>query len=165
MHVEALNTAVASIDPDQLRMHLCWGNYEGPHHHDVALADIIDVVFTARPRAIAVEGSNPRHGHEWRVFEDTALPDDKLLIPGVIDSCTNFVEHPALVAERILRFADLVGRERVLAGTDCGFATFATFLPVLPRIAWAKLGSLVEGATRASSRLHHASAAWTTSLA
>jgi 5-methyltetrahydropteroyltriglutamate--homocysteine methyltransferase len=165
MHIEALNFAVAGIDSDQLRMHLCWGNYEGPHHHDVALADIIDLVFTAHPRAIVVEGSNPRHGHEWRVFEDIALPDDKLLVPGVIDTSSNYIEHPDLVAERILRYASVVGPERIIAGTDCGFSTFATFLPVLPRIAWAKLGSLVEGAARASSRLHFASVASTAVLA
>jgi 5-methyltetrahydropteroyltriglutamate--homocysteine methyltransferase len=164
MHVEALNAAVESIDPDQLRMHLCWGNYEGPHHHDVALADIIDLVLAARPRALAVEASNPRHGHEWQVFENTTLPDDKLLIPGIIDTSSNYIEHPDLVAERILRYASVVGSERIIAGTDCGFSTFATFLPVMPRIAWAKLGSLVEGAARASTRLHPTSAAWTTSL-
>ncbi|MDQ4009430.1 MAG: cobalamin-independent methionine synthase II family protein [Actinomycetota bacterium] len=152
-HVEALNAATASIDPDQLRMHLCWGNYESPHHRDVDLADIIDIVLTARPRGLALEAANPRHAHEWKVFEHTSLPDDKILIPGVIDSCTNYIEHPDLVAERIERYASIVGAERVIAGTDCGFATFASFLPVLPRLAWAKLDSLVEGAQRASERL------------
>lgn len=152
-HVEALNTAVAGIDPDQLRMHLCWGNYESPHHRDVELADIVDIVLRARPRGLALEAANARHAHEWRVFEDTPLPDDKILIPGVIDTCSNYVEHPDLVAERIERYASVVGAERVIAGTDCGFANFASFKPVLPRLVWAKLGSLAEGAHRASQRL------------
>ncbi len=153
VHVEALNTAVRNIDPDQLRMHLCWGNYEGPHNHDVDLADIIDIVLQARPRGIVVEAANPRHGHEWEVFETVTLPEDKILIPGVIDTSSNYIEHPDLVAQRIIRYAELVGSERVIAGTDCGFSTFASFLPVSPRIAWAKLTSLVEGAARASARL------------
>lgn len=153
VHVEALNTAVRNIDPDQLRMHLCWGNYEGPHNHDVDLVDIIDIVLQARPRAIVVEAANPRHGHEWQVFETVTLPQDKILIPGVIDTSSNYIEHPDLVAQRILRYAELVGPERVIAGTDCGFSTFASFLPVSPRIAWAKLASLVEGAARASAQL------------
>lgn len=153
LHVEALNAAVHNIDPDRMRLHLCWGNYEGPHNHDVELGDIIDIVFAARPRAIALEAANPRHGHEWAVFEKIKLPDDKILIPGVIDTSSNYIEHPDLVAERISRYASLVGVERVIAGTDCGLATFASFLPVSPRIAWAKLASLVEGAERASDRL------------
>jgi 5-methyltetrahydropteroyltriglutamate--homocysteine methyltransferase len=111
-HVEALNAATTGIDPDQLRMHLCWGNYESPHHHDVDLADIIDIVLTARPRGLALEAANPRHAHEWKVFEHTPLPDDKILIAGVIDTCTNYVEHPDLVAERIERYASIVGAER-----------------------------------------------------
>lgn len=160
-HVEALNAATAGIDPDQLRIHLCWGNYESPHHRDVDLADIIDVVLTARPRGLALEAANPRHAHEWRVFEHSPLPDDKILIPGVIDTCTNYVEHPDLVAERIERYASIVGAERVIAGTDCGFATFTSFLPVLPRLAWLKLDSLVEGAQRASERLFRPSSART----
>lgn len=160
-HVEALNAATARIDPDQLRMHLCWGNYESPHHRDVDLADIIDIVLTARPRGLAFEAANPRHAHEWKVFEHTPLPDDKVLIPGVIDTCTNYIEHPDLVAERIERYASVVGAQRVIAGTDCGFATFASFLPVLPRLAWAKLDSLVEGAQRASDRLFRPSSAHT----
>jgi 5-methyltetrahydropteroyltriglutamate--homocysteine methyltransferase len=153
MHVEALNAALANIDPARVRLHLCWGNYEGPHNHDVDLADILPTVLKARAQALVLEASNPRHGHEWRVFEDVALPDDKILIPGVIDTSSNYIEHPALVAERIIRYAQIVGRERVIAGTDCGFATFASFLPVQPRIAWAKLASLVEGAHLASKRL------------
>lgn len=157
-HVEALNAATAGIDPDRMRMHLCWGNYESPHHRDVGLADIVDIVLGARPRAVLVEAANPRHAHEWRVFEENPLPDDKVLVPGVIDTCSNYVEHPDLVAERLVRYAETVGVERIIAGTDCGFSTFASFLPVLPRIAWAKLDSLVEGARRASQRLARASA-------
>lgn len=152
-HVEALNAATAGIDPDRMRMHLCWGNYESPHHRDVDLADIVDVVMTGRPRGVLMEAANPRHAHEWRVFEDFTLPEDKILVPGVIDTCTNYVEHPELVAERIVRYADTVGVERVIAGTDCGFSTFASFLPVHPRIAWAKLASLTEGARLATDAL------------
>ncbi|HEX3607610.1 MAG TPA: cobalamin-independent methionine synthase II family protein [Candidatus Dormibacteraeota bacterium] len=152
-HVEAINEATRGIDPTRVRVHLCWGNYQGPHHHDVALADIVDIVLTLRAQAIVLEASNPRHAHEWRVFEDVRLPDDKLLVPGVIDTSTNYIEHPEVVAERITRYAGVVGRERVIAGTDCGFATFATFLPVMPEIAWAKLAALAEGARLASDRL------------
>jgi 5-methyltetrahydropteroyltriglutamate--homocysteine methyltransferase len=152
-HVEALNYAVSDIPPDQLRLHLCWGNYEGPHHRDVELKDIVDLVLEARPSGISFEACNPRHGHEWRVFETVKLPADKALIPGVIDSTTNFVEHPELVAERIVRYAGLVGRERVIAGTDCGFATYATGGRVDPDVAWAKLHSLAEGARLATAEL------------
>jgi 5-methyltetrahydropteroyltriglutamate--homocysteine methyltransferase len=161
-HIEALNAATAGIDPDRMRLHLCWGNYESPHHRDVELGDILDIVLRARPRGLALEAANPRHGHEWQVFDRIPLPDDKILIPGVIDTCTNYVEHPDLVAERIERYASVVGAERVIAGTDCGFATFASFLPVLPRLAWAKLDSLVEGARRASQRLFRSAAGRTT---
>lgn len=150
LHVEALNAAVRGIDADRLRMHVCWGNYQGPHHRDVDLADILDLLYRAKPRGLMIEAANPRHGHEWQVFEENPLPDDKVLIPGVIDTSTNYIEHPDLVAERVRRYAGIVGAERVIAGTDCGFATFATFLSVQPSIAWAKLGSLVEGARRAS---------------
>ncbi|HET8631170.1 MAG TPA: cobalamin-independent methionine synthase II family protein [Thermomicrobiales bacterium] len=153
LHVAALNRALADIPPDRLRMHLCWGNYEGPHHRDVALRDIIDIVFTARPSAISFEGANPRHEHEWAVFEDVKLPDGKILIPGVLDSTTNFIEHPELVAQRIVRFARLVGRENVIAGTDCGFATFAGRSAVAPSITWAKLAALAEGARLATAQL------------
>ncbi|WP_300012597.1 cobalamin-independent methionine synthase II family protein [Pseudonocardia sp.] len=159
VHVEALDAATAGIDPDRMRMHLCWGNYESPHHRDVELADIVDIVVRARPRAVLVEAANPRHAHEWKVFEDHPLPDDKILVPGVIDTCTNYVEHPDLVAERLLRYAQVVGVERVIGGTDCGFATFASFTPVHPRIAWAKLASLVEGARRAGAALRTAATA------
>jgi len=150
LHVEALNHALARVPPDRVRMHLCWGNYEGPHHWDVPLADILDVVLAARPSAVSFEAANPRHAHEWKVFERVRLPEDKLLIPGVIDSTTNFIEHPELVAERIARYARLVGRERVLAGTDCGFGTWVGQAAVEPDIAWAKLAALAEGARLAS---------------
>lgn len=152
-HVEALNAATANIDPDRMRMHVCWGNYESPHHRDVDLADIVDIVLGARPRGVLLEAANPRHAHEWRVFADRPLPEDKVLVPGVIDTCSNYIEHPDLVAERLVRYAETVGLERVIAGTDCGFSTFASFTPVHPRIAWAKLGSLVEGARRATEVL------------
>jgi 5-methyltetrahydropteroyltriglutamate--homocysteine methyltransferase len=150
LHVEALNHALARVPPEQARLHLCWGNYEGPHHHDVALADIIDIVFMARPCGISFEASNPRHAHEWRLFERVKLPEGKVLIPGVLDSTTNFIEHPDLVAERIGRYARLVGREHVIAGTDCGFGTWVGQAAVDPDIAWAKLASMAEGARRAT---------------
>jgi 5-methyltetrahydropteroyltriglutamate--homocysteine methyltransferase len=153
LHIEALNHALAGVPPEQARVHLCWGNYEGPHHHDVALADIIDVVFTARPAGISFEASNPRHAHEWTVFETVKLPEGKVLIPGVIDSTTNFIEHPELVAERITRYARLVGRENVIAGTDCGFGTWVGQAAVDPDIVWAKLASMADGARIASERL------------
>jgi len=150
LHIEALNHALANVPADQARLHLCWGNYEGPHHYDVPLADIIDVVFTARPNAISFEAANPRHGHEWRLFERVKLPADKMIIPGVIDSTTNFIEHPELVAERIGRYARLVGRENVIAGTDCGFGTWVGQAAVDPDIVWAKLASMAAGARLAS---------------
>jgi len=153
-NVEALNHALGDIPPDRLRMHLCWGNYEGPHHRDVPLREILPVVLKARPQAISLEGANPRHEHEWAVFREVKLPDDKTLIPGVLDSTTNFIEHPELVAQRIVRYAEVVGRERVIAGTDCGFGTFARANPqVEPEIAWAKLEAMVEGARLASRAL------------
>ncbi len=150
LHVEALNHAVRDIPPERLRLHLCWGNYEGPHHRDVPLRDIIDIVLTARPMAISFEAANPRHAHEWSVFESVALPEGKLLIPGVLDSTTNYIEHPELVAQRIRRFAQVVGAENVIAGTDCGFSTFAGATAVDPDITWAKLRALAEGAELAS---------------
>jgi 5-methyltetrahydropteroyltriglutamate--homocysteine methyltransferase len=145
-NVDALNHATRDIPPEEMRLHVCWGNYEGPHIHDVALRDIIDIVLRARPAAISFEGANPRHEHEWKVFEDVELPDGKILIPGVLDSTTNYVEHPELVAERILRYARLVGRENVIAGTDCGFATFADLVTVDPTITWLKLRAMADGA-------------------
>lgn len=153
LHVEALNHALAEIPPERIRMHLCWGNYEGPHHRDVPLRDILDIVLKARPAAISFEAANPRHEHEWRVFQEVTLPPGKVLIPGVLDSTTNYIEHPELIAERLCRFADVVGRENILAGTDCGFATFAGFMPVDPQITWAKFRAMAEGAQLASQRL------------
>jgi 5-methyltetrahydropteroyltriglutamate--homocysteine methyltransferase len=153
LHVEALNHALAGIPPDRIRLHLCWGNYEGPHHRDVPLHDIIDIVVKARPAGISFEAANPRHAHEWRVFQEFTLPAGKVLIPGVLDSTTNYIEHPELVAERLCRFADVVGRENVIAGTDCGFATFAGFNTVDPQITWAKFRAMAEGARLASQRL------------
>ncbi|HEY7651188.1 MAG TPA: cobalamin-independent methionine synthase II family protein [Methylomirabilota bacterium] len=150
LHIRALDHAVASIPPEQLRLHLCWGNYEGPHHYDVPLADLLDLVFAARPHGISFEAANPRHAHEWKVFERVKLPKDKVIIPGVLDSTTNFIEHPELVAERIGRYARLVGRENVIAGTDCGFGTWVGQAAVDPAIVWAKLASLAEGARLAS---------------
>jgi 5-methyltetrahydropteroyltriglutamate--homocysteine methyltransferase len=150
LHVEVLNHAVATIPADQLRMHVCWGNYEGPHHYDVPLADILDIVLVARPNGISFEAANPRHAHEWELFEHVKLPQDKVLIPGVIESKTNYVEHPQVVAQRIGRYARLVGRERVIAGTDCGFGTWVGQAAVDPGVVWAKMASLVEGARLAS---------------
>jgi 5-methyltetrahydropteroyltriglutamate--homocysteine methyltransferase len=150
LHVEALNHAVANIAPEQLRMHLCWGNYEGPHHCDVALADVIDIVFRARPSAISIEAANPRHAHEWTLFEKVKLPEGKLLIPGVIESKSNFIEHPELVAQRIGRYAKLVGRENVMAGSDCGFGTWVGQAAVDPDVVWAKMAAMAEGARIAS---------------
>jgi len=153
LQVEALNHALANVPADRVRMHLCWGNYEGPHHHDVPLEKIIDIVLSAKPQAILFEGANPRHQHEWDVWKSAKIPDDKILVPGVIDSVTNFIEHPRLVAQRIKLYAGIVGRERVMAGTDCGFGTFAGFGAIHPPIAYAKLASMAEGARMASEEL------------
>jgi 5-methyltetrahydropteroyltriglutamate--homocysteine methyltransferase len=150
LHIEALDHALANVPPEQARMHLCWGNYEGPHHYDVPLADILDLVLAARPSAISFEAANPRHAHEWRVFERVKLPPGKVIIPGVLDSTTNFIEHPELVAERISRYARLVGRENVIAGTDCGFGTWVGQAAVDPDVVWAKLASMAAGARLAS---------------
>jgi len=146
LHVEALNHALADIPPERLRMHLCWGNYEGPHHCDVPLADIVDIVFLARPSAISFEAANPRHAHEWQLFESVKLPEGKTLIPGVIESKSNFIEHPELVAQRIGRYASLVGRENVIAGSDCGYGTWVGQAAVDPDVVWAKLAAMAEGA-------------------
>jgi len=145
-HIEALNHAVANIPPEQMRLHLCWGNYEGPHHYDVALADIIDVVFLARPAGLSFEAANPRHAHEWTVFETVKLPEGKVLIPGVIESKSNFIEHPDLIAQRIGHYAKLVGRENVIAGSDCGFGTWVGQAAVDPDVVWAKMAAMAEGA-------------------
>lgn len=153
MHIGVLNDATRDIAPEQMRLHLCWGNYEGPHNHDIPIRDILGEVFKARPCGLSFEGANPRHAHEWKVFRDVKLPEGKVLIPGVLDSTTNFVEHPELVAERICNYARLVGRENVMAGTDCGFATSANASGVFPTVAWAKLAAMVEGARLASKEL------------
>jgi 5-methyltetrahydropteroyltriglutamate--homocysteine methyltransferase len=152
-HVEVLNHALRNVPAERLRMHCCWGNYEGPHHHDVPMSDLLPVLLKAKPQALLFEAANPRHAHEWTVFRDTELPDDKILIPGVLSSTTNYVEHPELVAERLLRFADIVGRERVMAGSDCGFSTFAGFGAVDPDIVYLKLAAMAEGARLASRKL------------
>ena len=151
--VEALNHALRNIPADMARMHLCWGNYEGPHVCDIPLEKIVHVVKKVKPQVMSFEASNPRHAHEWAVWRDAKIPDDKVLLPGVIDSVSNFVEHPDFVAERICRFADFVGRERVLAGSDCGFATFAGFGKIDPDICYAKLSTLAKGAEIATKRL------------
>ena len=155
MHVEALNHALRDIDPARVRVHICWGNYEGPHVCDIDMDKVFTTLMDTRARYVLFETSNPRHAHEWTVFRDRAseIPDDKVLVPGVVDTTTNFVEHPELVAERIARFTGIVGADRVIAGSDCGFGTFAGFGAVDPEIAYAKLTSLAEGAALASSRL------------
>ena len=152
-HAEALNHALGNIPPSMVRIHVCWGNYEGPHTHDIALAKIIKIVLGVKAQAIALEAANPRHAHEWTVWQEFKLPDDKLLLPGVIDTSTNYVEHPSLVAERIVRFAQIVGRERVIANTDCGFGTAAGYGKLDPEIVFLKLGALVAGAAQASKQL------------
>ena len=153
LRIEALNYAVRNIPPERMRLHLCWGNYEGPHHLDVPLQDIIREVFKARPMGLSFEGANPRHEHEWAIFEDIKLPDGKVLIPGVLDTTTNYIEHPLLVTQRLVRYAQLVGRENIIAGADCGFGTFAGTPMVHPDIVYAKLSAMVEGARIASSQL------------
>jgi 5-methyltetrahydropteroyltriglutamate--homocysteine methyltransferase len=153
LNVEALNEATRNLPAEAMRMHVCWGNYPGPHTHDVAFREIADIVFTARPQAVLFEAANPRHAHEWEDLAEINIPEDKILIPGVIDTLSSTVEHPALIAQQLLRFADIVGRERVMAGTDCGFATLASLPRVWPSIAWEKLHAMAEGAARASERL------------
>jgi 5-methyltetrahydropteroyltriglutamate--homocysteine methyltransferase len=152
-HVAALNHAVRDIPPERMRMHICWASTQGPHHKDVPLKDIVDIVLMGRPQAVSFPGANPRHGHEWKVWRDVKLPDGKIIIPGVIDSTSNFVEHPELVADRIVQYARVVGRENVIAGVDCGFGTFAGRLQVDSKIVWMKLAALAEGARLASKEL------------
>ena len=152
-HVEALNAALAGLPRDRVRLHVCWGNYEGPHHCDAPIDLVLGLALRAHVGAVLFEGANPRHAHEWTYFKSHRPPDDVILVPGVIDSTTNFIEHPELVAQRIETYANLVGKDRVIAGCDCGFATFAGFGAVDPDIAWAKLGALAEGAALASRRL------------
>lgn len=157
LQVEALNHALLNIPAEKIRMHICWGNYEGPHHHDIGLDRVIGLVCQAKPATILFEGANPRHAHEWEVWQDAQekglVPENKVLCPGLIDSVSNFIEHPRLVAQRLLQYANIVGRERVMAGTDCGFGTFAGFGAVHPPIAFAKLKSMAEGAAMASKVL------------
>jgi 5-methyltetrahydropteroyltriglutamate--homocysteine methyltransferase len=151
--VAGLNYALEGISEDQIRLHICWGNEEAPHTRDVALPEILDLVLKVRAGAYSIEAANPRHAHDWHIWEDAKLPDGKILIPGVIDTTTNFVEHPQLVADRIITYANLVGRENIIAGTDCGFATHATFSAVYPPVVWGKLAALAEGARLASVSL------------
>jgi 5-methyltetrahydropteroyltriglutamate--homocysteine methyltransferase len=151
--VETLNHALRNIPAEKLRMHVCWGNYEGPHNYDIALERILPLVLRAKPAAILFEAANPRHAHEWAVWRDVKLPDGKVLVPGVITSTSNYVEHPEWVAQRLEQFAGIAGRERLIAGTDCGFGTFAGIGKIDPQIAYLKLRALVEGAARASERL------------
>ncbi len=152
-HVEVLNHALRNVPANRARIHICWGNYEGPHDHDIAFAKVAPILVKAKPQALVVEAANPRHAHEWNVWQETKLPDDKILIPGVLDTSTNYVEHPDLIAERICRFADIVGRERVIAGSDCGFGTFAGYGKLDPDISFKKLAAMAEGAEIASKRL------------
>jgi 5-methyltetrahydropteroyltriglutamate--homocysteine methyltransferase len=153
LQVEALNNALVNVPADRVRLHVCWGNYEGTHINDMDCAKIFPIAIKVKPMALLIEGANPRHEHEWEAWTRIKLPDDKILIPGVVSSSTNYVEHPEVVAQRLLRYADVVGRERVIAGTDCGFGTFAGFGPVYPAFSWMKLSSLVEGARIASNKL------------
>ncbi|NMN03599.1 MULTISPECIES: cobalamin-independent methionine synthase II family protein [unclassified Novosphingobium] len=152
-NVEALNAATANIPPEKMRMHVCWGNYEGPHDHDIPLERVIDIVIGARPSTVLFEAANPRHEHEWKVWADAKLPDTKILAPGLIDTCSNYIEHPELIAQRVERFAGIVGADRVVASTDCGFGTFAGYGKIDPIVTWRKLKALREGADIAGARL------------
>ncbi|MFQ6028121.1 MAG: cobalamin-independent methionine synthase II family protein [Dehalococcoidia bacterium] len=153
LHVEVINHALAGLPEDRMRIHMCWGNTEGPHTHDVPLKDLVNIVLQACPLGLSVEAANPRHAHEWKVWEQVKLPEGKVLIPGVLDTTTNFVEHPELIAQRITQFANTVGRENVIASSDCGFGTSAWGRKVETRVAWAKLQAMVEGAKLASAEL------------
>jgi 5-methyltetrahydropteroyltriglutamate--homocysteine methyltransferase len=152
-NVEALNAATANIPPEKMRMHVCWGNYEGPHDHDIPLERVIDIVLGARPATVLFEAANPRHEHEWKVWADAKVPDTKILAPGLIDTCSNYIEHPELIAQRVERFAAIVGADRVVASTDCGFGTFAGYGKIDPIVTWRKLRALREGADIAGARL------------
>ncbi len=152
-NVEALNAATAHIPPEQMRMHICWGNYEGPHDHDIPLERVINIILKARPGTILFEGANPRHEHEWKIWADAKIPSDKKLAPGLIDTCSNYVEHPELIAQRIERFVAIVGADRVIASTDCGFGTFAGYGKIDPLVTWKKLRAMREGADIAAARL------------
>jgi 5-methyltetrahydropteroyltriglutamate--homocysteine methyltransferase len=151
-HVEAINHALRDVPGDRVRLHICWGNYEGPHHLDIGLEKIVDVILEAKPSTLLFEAANPRHAHDWAIWREAKIPDDKVLVPGVLDSTTNYIEHPELVAQRLLTYADIVGPDRVMAGTDCGFGTWAGFGAIDPDICWAKMRSLSEGARLASGR-------------
>jgi 5-methyltetrahydropteroyltriglutamate--homocysteine methyltransferase len=153
MHVDALNHAVRDIPAEKMRMHVCWASTLGPHHEDVPLADIVDIIMNARPQAVSFPGANPRHEHEWKVWRDVTLPDGKFIIPGVIDTTSNFVEHPELVCDRILNYASVVGRENVMVGGDCGFGTFAGRVQVDRKIVWMKFAAMAQGAAMASEQL------------
>ena len=153
VHVEAMNHALRNVPSEMTRMHLCWGNYEGPHDHDIPVEKIMSIILEAKPAGILFEAANARHEHEWVVWRDAKLPDDKILIPGTLDSCSNYVEHPELVAQRVERYAEIVGKERVIAGTDCGFGTFAGYGKMDMEITYKKLRSMTEGAEIASRRL------------
>ena len=153
LQVEALNHALANVPADRVRMHICWGNYEGSHVNDMDCSKLFPIAIKAKPMALLIEGANPRHEHEWEVWSRIKLPDDKVLVPGVIGANSNYVEHPEVVAQRLLRYADIVGRDRILAGTDCGFGTFAGFGSVYPAFCWMKMRSLSEGARLASEKL------------
>ena len=152
-NIEVLNYALTGIASERVRVHVCWGNYPGPHHRDVPLKDIIDLLFTIQGNALSIEAANPRHEHEWKVFEEVRLPEGKILIPGVIDTCSTYIEHPEVIAQRIVRFTQVVGRENVIAGTDCGFGTFLGTSIIAPSVAWDKLRSLAKGARLASEEL------------
>ena len=151
-HVDAINRALRDIPADRVRLHICWGNYEGPHHLDIDLPKIVDVILRSKPATLLFEAANPRHAHDWAIWRDAKIPDDKVLAPGVLDSTTNYIEHPELVAQRLLTYAEIVGPERVVAGTDCGFGTWAGFGAIDPDICWAKMRSLSQGARLASGR-------------
>ncbi len=153
LNVAGINHAVRNIPAEQLRMHLCWGNYPGPHHHDVPITDIIDIVWEAKPQTVLVEAANPRHAHEWALLDELDVPDDKILCPGVVEPQSNYIEHPEVVAQRIERYARVLGPERVMAGVDCGFSVHVGMQGIDPDVAWAKLASLAEGAAIASDRL------------
>jgi len=163
-HVEALNEALADVPFDRVRIHVCWGNYEGPHTHDIDLAKILRIILAIKAKGLSLEAANPRHEHEWALWRDVGLPPDKVLLPGVVDTSTNYVEHPDLVAQRIVRFADMVGRERVIASTDCGFGTSAGYGKIDPDVAYLKLASLVAGAAQASRRLWPAAGAFSSEV-
>ena len=154
INVEAINAATVNIPAENLRMHICWGNYEGPHDHDVPLQKIIKTILKARPATILFEAANPRHEHEWTVWKEAKLPDNKILAPGLIDTCSNYLEHPELIAQRLERYCNIVGPDRVIASTDCGFGTFAGYGKIDPDVCWKKLAALREGADLAASRWH-----------